>query len=221
MNRRTLAVAVSVLLAVPTAALCADQPTTQSLIAAWEHVQSTDPHTKTFQKTSEGHYRFKTDWFPYDGELVVLNTVVAPMAEGVDQPWARMVTGHVDVDLPGLTNEQRDKLSSGIEIWERSNTFHFDPQAQRWMTPAEYRTRMMAEAQRTSSHWPWLGLLTGYAVPVGLMVFIFLSWLATSRRSKSILAESLRMSQRSLENQTRMVELLEQTVALLEKRPGG
>jgi hypothetical protein len=27
------------------------------------------------------------------------------------------------------------------------------------------------------------------------------------------------MSQRSLENQTRMIELLEQTVSLLEKRP--
>ena len=222
MNRRTIAAAaVSMLFAVPTAAPCADQPTTQSLIAAWEHVQSTDPHTKTFQKTSEGHYRFRTDWFPYDGELVVLNAVVAPLAEGVDATWARMVTGSVDVDLPGLTAEQHEKLSNGIEIWERTNTLHFDPKTQRWLTPAEFRKVMMAAAQQRAVPWTWLSLLTGYAVPIGILAFLLLTWLTTSRRSKSVLAESLRMSQRSLENQTRMIQLLEQTVALLERRPGG
>jgi hypothetical protein len=82
------------------------------IIAAWEHVQSTDPHTKVFQKTSEGHYRFRTDWFPYDGELVVLNAVVAPLAEGLDEEWAKMPAGTVDVDLPGLTEERREKLSN-------------------------------------------------------------------------------------------------------------
>jgi hypothetical protein len=222
MNRRIIAaVAVSVLFAVPMAVCRADQPTKESLIAAWERVQSTDSHTKAFQKTSEGHYRFRTDWFPYDGELVVLNAVVAPLAEGLDQDWAKMPTGTVEVDLPGLTQEQREKLSNGIEYWERTNTLHYDPKTQRWMTPAEYRTRMMAEAQRASRPWSWLGLLSGYGLPIVLLMFWLFVWGATTRRSKSVLAESLRMSQRSLENQTRMIELLEQTVALLEKRSGG
>jgi hypothetical protein len=222
MNRRTLAaVAVSVLFAVPMAVCRADQPTKESLIAAWERVQSTDPHTKAFQKTSEGHYRFQTDWFPYNGELVVLNAVVAPLAEGLDEDWAKMPTGTVEVDLPGLTQEQREKLSSGIEYWGRTNTLHYDPKTQRWMTPAEYRTRMMAAAQKVSGRWSWVSLLSGYAVPIGILAFLLMTWLSTSRRSKSVLAESLRMSKRSLENQTRMIELLEQTVALLEKRSGN
>jgi hypothetical protein len=80
---------------------------------------------------------------------------------------------------------------------------------------------MMAAAQRASRPWSWVSLLSGYAVPIGILAFLLMAWLSTSRRSKSVLAESLRMSQRSLENQTRMIELLEQTVALLAKRPGS
>jgi len=219
MNRKiAVAVALASLLLFPRLSRCsADQPTKESLLAAWEEIQRTDPHTKVFEKLSDNHYRFKTDWFPYDGELIVLNVVVAPPPEGFEAPWARMTMGTIEIELPGLTREQRENLMRGIEIWERSNTLYYDSGAHRWITSAEFQKRIMATARRPSGGSRWIGIASQYAVPLVLVVFLLFAF-SMSRRSKTVIDESRRNLKISLEQQARMVQLLEQVVALLEKQ---
>ena len=44
-------------------------PTEESLIETWEGFQKSDPKTLIFEKLSGNRYRFKTERFPFDGEL--------------------------------------------------------------------------------------------------------------------------------------------------------
>jgi hypothetical protein len=85
---------------------------------------------------------------------------------------------------------------------------------------------MMATAKRASERG-WLGIVYDYAVPLILVVWLALLlfvWGPASRRNRAILDESRRNAQISLGHQARMIQLLEQVVALLEKqrdKPGS
>ena len=52
------------------------QPSEESLLSAWEALQKNNPKTVVFEKLGERDYKFKTQMFPFDGELKVTNVVV-------------------------------------------------------------------------------------------------------------------------------------------------
>src|SRR5215204_7611719 len=80
MTRATMLTLVALLaLTLAGADARAQQPTQASLIRAWEQVQKDDPEAVTFEKVGERNYKFKTNRFPFDGELKVLKATVKYM----------------------------------------------------------------------------------------------------------------------------------------------
>jgi len=75
------------------------QPTDDSLIQAWEKQQKADQKTIVFEKLKDRHYKFKTSYFPYDGELTIKNLVYGDLGGDADFDYS---LGAVQVELSGF-----------------------------------------------------------------------------------------------------------------------
>jgi hypothetical protein len=200
-----LVVAVSV----PSAA--AQKPSKESLIAAWEEIQKADPETKVFEKISNGRYRFKTERFPYDGELVILNTVISPWWSDKDKEDFQ---GSLEVDFLGMPKEMQEKLSVSLWKWKNeTNTLWNRGKAGKWMKGTEYSKAQDAERQFWS-HWgkkEWALNLVSLAVVIGLLWFSIYS-VKMMRRDAAVRKQLLESSRK---NEALLAELNKSVVELL------
>ena len=167
----TLFAAALLTLAFTCADVRAEQPTQASLVKAWEEIQKDDPETVTFEKVGEQTYRFKTNRFPFDGELKVLKATVQESEYAEDDGAA---TGVIEYDLVGLSEEVEKRYEHSLARWVATNTLHFDGESRGWLSPEQYYARMSAqskEAVRTQQQrqqekeqtglWIWLASTWG------------------------------------------------------------
>lgn len=119
------------------------QPTQDSLIQAWERAQREDPETVAFEKTGERTYRFKTERFPFDGELRVLKATVDDSMDGDEYG---VTTGVIEFDLVGLPDEVVKKYEHSYEAWVRTNRLYFDKETRKWLSFDEHFVKMRAKA---------------------------------------------------------------------------
>lgn len=110
-------------------------PTEESLIEAWENVQKKDPETVVFENLSPGSYRFKTERFPFDGELKVLNITIDERMEGYDYGF---IMGVVEVELVDLPEDFLDKYSYSYSTWIQNNMLYYDEENGKWLSTKEY-----------------------------------------------------------------------------------
>ena len=126
---------------------CADvraqQPTQASLVKAWEGLQKDDPETVTFEKVGEHTYRFKTDRFPFDGELKVLKATVQESEYAEDGA----ATGVIEYDLVGLPEEVEKKYEHSLGRWQATNTLYFDGESKGWLSSEQYVSRVSAKSK--------------------------------------------------------------------------
>lgn len=87
---------VSVIYSISCVYVFAAQPSDDSLIQAWEKQQKADPKTVVFEKLKDRHYKFKTSYFPYDGELSIKNLVYGDLGGDADFEYS---LGAVQVEL--------------------------------------------------------------------------------------------------------------------------
>src|SRR3712207_3704347 len=125
----TLAAALVTLALAAAPARAQHRPTEASLVRAWEDVQKDDPETVTFEKVGERRYRFKTDRFPFDGELRVLKATVdeseGAYADDDEGGLPVSAAGVVEYELVGLSDDVRKKYEHSFSIWERNNKLFF------------------------------------------------------------------------------------------------
>ncbi|HEV7889561.1 MAG TPA: hypothetical protein VGP08_02925 [Pyrinomonadaceae bacterium] len=206
----------------------AAQATQAALVKAWEEVQRNDLETVTFEKTGEGRYKFKTNRFPFEGELKILKATVNDWTysgdnEDYDVPVQGYVTGVIEYDLVGLSDEVEKKYARSYSSWQQNNTLYFDKEGGEWFSMEKYRTKMAANAKKTTEAYAlkeksrkdtslWINVATSLG-PL-LAVLGMLAWLIKRsgvRRQREYMNMGVAHMQRS-------EELLERIAEALEKR---
>lgn len=227
-----------ILIALSHAAALGAQPSRAALVKAWEEVQRNDPETVLFEKTGEGSYRFKTNRFPFDGELRVLKASVNDYSYGggygdedYDAPAQGYVMGIIEYDLVGLSEEVARKYAHSYSGWQQNNTLYFDKEAGEWLSVEKYRAKLSANLKKTSEAFAlrekgkkdaslWLTIAV-YWVPL-LLVLSPLFWVIKRsgiRRQREYMNMGLAHMQRSEELLERIAEALEKKGADAYARP--
>ena len=113
-------------------------PTKESLITAWENQQKTDPNTLAFEKISSNSYRFKTERFPFDGELKILNVTVDEQMSGFEGGFTM---GIVEIELVDLPEDFLKKYAYSYSSWSQNNILYYDRENEQWLSAKEYYTK--------------------------------------------------------------------------------
>lgn len=222
-----LSIVLAVVLVAAQAATAADNLTQDSLIDAWEKAQRADPTCRLLEKVSDNRYRYATTRFPYEGELVLLNTVLDDGMEEVDEDgW---IVGTVEVELVGLPADFPVRYSRSYGSWMQSHTLYFDRELGRWLTSGEFRGRLAARVRRQTGALSVLGNALWILIPVALVAFL---WFAGRKASRQVntaqalqeraMAEQqvgLRLAQRAVELNEEANRLLAEIRDLLRQRP--
>jgi hypothetical protein len=179
------------------------QPSEESLLEAWENLQRSDPKTVVFEKIKERNYRFKTERFPFDGELKVLEVIV-------DDNYSDMtgtINGIVNVKLVGLDRDTISEYSYGYGRWEQNNYLVYDIEAKEWISSIEYTKRASSEAMQYQSQ-DSLFKTFDYALlillVVGFVIILIIYWLYMRKHSnqlkdnKKYMETSLALNEKSL-----------------------
>jgi hypothetical protein len=114
-------------------------PTEESLIETWEGFQKSDPKTLVFEKLSEDLYRFKTERFPFDGELKILNVTVDEQTASFEGGF---ILGVVEVELLDLPEDFLEKYSYSYSAWIQDNILYYDTEEEKWLSAEEYYGKM-------------------------------------------------------------------------------
>jgi hypothetical protein len=207
----------------------AAQATQAALVKAWEEVQRNDPETVTFEKTGEGRYKFKTDRFPFEGELKVLKATVNDYSYGGDDDEGYVaptgyVAGVIEYDLVGLSAEVEKKYEHSYSNWQMNNTLYFDKEGGEWLSLDKYRAKMAAVTKKTAdaqqqkqqqeqgnkSYNIWLSFAFWWG-PVALLIAFYVWYMKKTgiRRHREYMNASVTHMQRQEEILERIAEALE------------
>jgi hypothetical protein len=197
----------------------------ETLLQAWQKMQQDDPKTVVFEKLRDRQYRFKTERFPYDGEVRVLNLVI----DDRDVDSLAPITGHVELELADLPEDFYRKHARSYSIWSENNTLYFDQDADRWATSREYWDRhadsLASDLRRDLLCRRTIMAYAPFIIMIVIVVGVF--WLL-SRSSKARLKKldkrseeyqriAFEMTERSLQLSARSVELSEENNRVLKE----
>ena len=194
MIRRVLLLLLPLAAAMLAAARSDAQPTRESLLAAWEQLQSGDPQVEVFEPVGEGLYRFHTSRFPFQGELRVTNV-------SINADSSAGITGAVEVELIGVAPDFYDRHAFSYSAWAENNILDYDAAGRRWLTAAEWNelaaaspaSRADGEVDAADTVLDWGGR---YWMPLVLAVlggFVLLMALASAARARRLQAESVEL----------------------------
>lgn len=113
-------------------------PTKETLIKAWESQQKTDPNTLAFEEISPNIYRFKTERFPFDGELKILNVTIDEQMSGFEGGF---IMGIVEIELVDLPEDFLKKYAYSYSSWSQSNILYYDKENETWLSTKDYYTK--------------------------------------------------------------------------------
>lgn len=211
------------------------QATRDSLVRAWEQAQKGDPETVAFEKVGERRYRFKTNRFPFDGELKVLKATVTESAGGYGDEEsaggyeAAAAVGVIEYDLVGLSEEVSEKYEHSYANWQATNTLYFDSGRRSWVTSDEYRAHMTAKYRETARTLErreqdaqqaglWLRLATVWAPILLLLGFFVWIWNRTGiKRQREYMNLTALHMQRAEEQMQMGREHMRRSEELLER----
>jgi hypothetical protein len=130
------------------------QPSKESLIQAWEKIQKSDPETVVFEKIADNSYKFKTNRFPFDGELRILNVAIDDRLAGSE---FGIKMGIIEHELVGLSDEDIKKYEHSYSIWKANNTLYYDSDTNAWQSLRENQAKMIAKARNEYGDEEFLG----------------------------------------------------------------
>jgi len=109
------------------------KPREENLIKAWEQVQQNDSKTIVFKKKGANEYQFKTQWFPFDGELRILNVTIDDRNKPIHSAYG-YILGVVEVELVDLPKDFMQKYSYSYSLWARGNMLYYTEADDKWVT---------------------------------------------------------------------------------------
>lgn len=195
------------------ASCCFAAPTEGSLLGAWESMQRDDPQTVLFKKTGESLYQFKTDRFPFDGQLRVLNVTVDERA-GVYGDGCML--GVIEVELIDLPEDFLEKYSYSYSVWQTNNILYYNAESEEWLTSAEFMTRTRAREPAFgsffSSYFTTCLLIIVFII---ILVVFFVAVNRLQKRNRNYLDESRASIKRSLEIAEKSLSMTEESNSIL------
>ncbi|MEJ2567991.1 MAG: hypothetical protein P8Z50_03840 [candidate division WOR-3 bacterium] len=167
-------------------------PTEESLIEAWENFQKKDPKTITFEKLDKNLYHFKTERFPFDGELKILNVTVDEQTSSFENGF---VLGVVEVELVDLPKDFMEKYSYSYSAWVQDNILYYDKEEGNWLSDEEYYGKMKEKLPTRYfmdilNYLPFLFLL--------LIIAIFVIAFNVQRKNKKYLDHAYDLSEKQI-----------------------
>ncbi len=168
-------------------------PTEESLIEAWESFQKRDPKTLTFEKLSKNRYRFKTERFPFDGELKILNVTVDKQTSSFEGGF---ILGVVEVELVNLPKDFLEKYSYSYSAWIQDNILYYDTEEEKWLSDEEYYGRMKEKIPASFfldilNYLPFLFLL--------FVIFILIIAFNVQKKNKRYLNHAYDLSEKQMQ----------------------
>jgi hypothetical protein len=172
-------------------------PSKASLLKAWETIQKNDPQVIIFAMEGENLYRFKTEHFPFDGQLKVLNITVDDRLADTD---FGQTMGVIEVELVDADQDFLSKHAYSYSIWARNNMLYFDQAQGRWLNSKEY----FAEAQKRWKKKGWnpfsnLWLEWPFLVIFGILAFLFFAVTRMQRKNERFMQNSHDLARETLE----------------------
>jgi hypothetical protein len=194
------------------AAAQAPDPTEESLLAAWEEIQHSDPKTVQFERIEPNLYRFETRRFPFDGKLRVLNLSVDSFPGG---GLAGGSMGTVEVDLLDTAPDFFARHARSYGLWARNNNLYYDPEIPGWIDAETWQQRIMEPSLESVgwaawlvswSHAFWLLLLLG--------ILVFLTFI--SRKANRQINASMAAQEKIMAEHERILRLSERMLTIAE-----
>ncbi len=197
------------------------KPDENSLLLAWERVQSQDPHTKKFEKLGEHRYFLETDLFPFKNEVRILHLTV-------DDEYPDEIEGFVAVELSGVDKAFRERYRSNYGVWNRHNSLIWSPDINKWLTNKEYddlQSSLKQKSKKNTKTASQTSLASRFKTLAGVVGFV-LFWvfalffslaLFLGYRKQSALRRQLLEEQRQLKALSiRLVKTQQNTNQLLQ-----
>ncbi len=197
------------------------EPDKDTLLLAWERVQSQDPHTKKFEKLGERRYFLETDLFPFNNEIRILHLTV-------DDEYPEEIEGFIAVELTGVDKAFRERYQNNFRVWNRHNSLIWSADVNKWLTGKEYddlqdslkrKSTKVKNTSRKSSLASRLKTLVGVAsfvffwvFALGLSVALFLGHRKQSALRRQVLEEQRQLKALSI----RLVKAQQNTNQLLQ-----
>ncbi len=201
--------------------LAGEKPTETSLISAWEQLQKNDPNVATFEKIADRRYKFKTNLFPFDGELRISDTTIDNMEMGLYDDG--FISGLLDVELVGLPKDVAQKYSRKYSMWARNNTLYYDKKAGRWLSGQEFqgviakRAKEMSKPPGLPSNYVYMAAIVAILLLVGMFVYFMQKNRGAVKTSLERQADSIALVEKSIELGEKGMKLSEETNRILKE----
>jgi len=184
----------------------------ESLIETWEKFQENDPKTITFEKLDKNLYHFKTERFPFDGELKILNVTVDEQSSGFEDEF---VLGVVEVELVNLPKDFMEKYSYSYSAWVQDNILYYDKEEGKWLSVEKYYGKMKEKLptgffMNILNYLPLLFLL--------LIIAIFVIAFNVQRKNKRYLDYAYDLSEKQMKFMEKSYKLLSKILKELKKK---
>ncbi|MEA1937142.1 MAG: hypothetical protein U9N04_03455 [Patescibacteria group bacterium] len=139
--------------------------TEEDFIKMWEDGIKSDPDTIIFEKIEEGKYHFKTDKFPFDGELKIFDIYLdydytdylckdKCIAAEIKLKLADVPESRFYYEGYGIHGNIRKEYRNDENVkaylkWRQKNccSFYYDYQAEKWLTYDEHKKMKCREKE--------------------------------------------------------------------------
>lgn len=186
------------------------QPTDDSLIQAWEKQQKADPKTIVFEKLKDRHYKFKTSYFPYEGELSIKNLVYGDLGGDADFDYS---LGAVQVELSGFDKNLVKQYGYVYSMWDSTNTLYFDKKNSKWLSTKEYATNISKRAASRQKQTWWVSNFSNFA----LVIICVTALVIVIRKNKAYMNTALKKQEEGLAKYDIAVQQSEKSLQLSEE----
>jgi len=186
------------------------QPSEDSLIQAWEQLQKSDPKIVTLKKMGTRRYTFKTEYFPFDGELRIKDAIVGETGGGMVSDY---FMGIIEVELVGFSKEIYKQHNYRYSMWAGNNNLYFDKKHGKWLSVREFQNAMIAKSNQMSRSSLDIG---NYAIILLAVVGIYVS-LRLYRRSGKTTKIALQKQEEAIARNDVGIALSEKSMQLAEE----
>ncbi|MBN1620386.1 hypothetical protein JW890_06660 [candidate division WOR-3 bacterium] len=210
---KTLFILSGIFLYLDITALTQDQ---KDLLSAWEENLRNDGTTVCLRPLAEMTYEFKTELFPFEGTLKVLNVVID--YEAYQNDGYRI--GCIETELVGVDDDFYDKYYYSYSIWQRGNYLYFDGVSETWVL---YRDLNLDYDIYGKQLKPWISFMSvissffPIAVILGILIIVIAVMAIMQKKNKSYMEFAEKSTKRSLEIAERALVLNEESNALLKE----
>ena len=155
------------------------KPREETLIKTWEAIQKSDPKTVIFEKLEENTYKFKTERFPFDGILKVLNVSIEDRMSDSEYGY---IMGVVEIELVDSPRDFMEKYSYSYSMWAQNNMLYYDKETEKWLSNKDYYAKSQERLPKPPRMFFWN--ILSYGPIVILIVFVVFSLIVINNLQK-------------------------------------